>query len=113
MRLPRLPLNGYVTGYRDTLEVFVDGFPLKIELSRKLRNHAGQFCWNYHGSGPSQLALALLLDFGAKDNEALAWYQSFKRDIVANLPDGDFEIPVDTVSDWLDARRIFSKEFGE
>lgn len=113
MRPRALPLKGFITGYRDTLEVFVDAMPLEILRSQKLKHHSDQFCWNYHGSGPAQLALALLLDFGAKNNEALSWYQGLKRDIVANLPDADFEIPMSRVSDWLQLRRLFHKEFGD
>ncbi|KKL87511.1 hypothetical protein LCGC14_1933920 [marine sediment metagenome] len=111
---PKLPLNGFITGYRNTLEVFVDGVVLPLEPSLKVRDHSPTgFCWGYHGSGPSQLALALLLNFGAKKDEALAWYQDFKREVIANLPDGDFEIPMSRVSDWLTVRRIFEKEFGD
>jgi len=114
MRPRQLPLKGFIIGYRDTLEVFVDAMPLPLEPSLKVSDHSPTgFCWGYHGSGPSQLALALLLNFGAKKNEALAWYQDFKREVIANLPDTDFEIPMSRVSDWLSARRIFEKEFDE
>ena len=91
---------------------YIDGIKLDTRQSVKLRNHVpdGDVCWGYHGSGPSQLALALLLHFGATEDEALEWYQNFKRDIIAELPQTDFEMPESRVTDWLEARRIFSTE---
>jgi len=52
-----------------------------------LRNHSPDgFQWGYGGSGPAQLALALLCH--ATDDEfALAHYHAFKFDVVAGLPD--------------------------
>ena len=42
-----------------------DGTELSLERSRKLRHHSPTgFSWGYHGGGPAQLALALLLDAG-------------------------------------------------
>jgi len=102
-----------IVGYRETLEVFVDGFILDIYPSQQVRHHSEDFCWGYHGSGPSQLALALLLDFKATKKEALAWYQSFKQEVITVLPDGDFELPMSKVRDWLEVRRLFEKEFPE
>ena len=52
-----------------------------------LRRHSPDgFEWGYGGSGPAQLALALLADAGGSDRLALAMYQSFKAEVVANLP---------------------------
>jgi hypothetical protein len=51
-----------------------------------LRNHSPTgFEWGYHGSGPAQLALALLADCLQNDAIALDLYQNFKRVIVANM----------------------------
>ena len=44
------------------------------------------FEWGYGGSGPAQLALALLADCLNDDQQALTHYQDFKRMIVAGLP---------------------------
>ena len=55
--------------------------------SQKLINHSPDgFNWGYGGSGPSQLALALILDLGVADWAAEAIYQEFKQEVVANLP---------------------------
>ena len=56
-----------------------------------LRNNASTgFAWGYNGSGPAQLALAILIDyFGAKPGGkalAEALYQPFKFTVIAALP---------------------------
>ena len=42
--------------------------------------------WGYGGSGPAQLALALLADALQDDEAALRLYQTFKWEVVASLP---------------------------
>ena len=65
--------------------VTVDGVRLNSRLD--LRNHSPTgFEWGYGGSGPAQLALAILADHLAIDAKALADYQNFKWHVVANLP---------------------------
>lgn len=65
--------------------VTVDGRPLNPRLD--LRNHSPTgFEWGYGGSGPAQLALALLADHFAHGERALELYQDFKFAVVANLP---------------------------
>ncbi|NBU10014.1 MAG: hypothetical protein EBS84_13500 [Proteobacteria bacterium] len=44
------------------------------------------FEWGYGGSGPAQLALALLADHLADDERALALYQRFKWTVVSHFP---------------------------
>lgn len=69
-------------------QVLVNGKPLPPRLD--LRNHSPTgFGWSYGGSGPSQLALAILADFLQDDLKALAIYQPFKWRIVAQLPQGE------------------------
>jgi hypothetical protein len=51
-----------------------------------LRNHSPDgFNWGYGGSGPSQLALALLADALDNDEAALELYQQFKWGVVCRL----------------------------
>lgn len=45
------------------------------------------FEWGYLGSGPAQLAFALLLDYYNDEHIARAHYQDFKTDVVAKLDD--------------------------
>ena len=68
------------------------------------RHSPNGFNWGYGGSGPAQLALAILLQVTHHETP-LAHYQAFKWDGIARLPDGDFELPVAAVHDWLASRR--------
>lgn len=61
-------------------------YELPLEPSLKLRNHSPTgFSWGYAGSGPAQLALAILLDYSGNPAWALAHYQSFKDRVIAGL----------------------------
>ena len=42
--------------------------------------------WGYGGSGPAQLALALLADALGDDEKAIMLHQAFKWEVVASLP---------------------------
>jgi len=65
--------------------VTVDGRPLPFR--RDLRCHSpAEFEWGYGGSGPAQLALAILADHLGDDQEALNLYQRFKWMVVVRLP---------------------------
>ncbi|MBM3571036.1 MAG: hypothetical protein FJX52_01555 [Alphaproteobacteria bacterium] len=64
--------------------VTVDGQKLPLRLDLKRLSPAG-FEWTYEGAGPAQLALALLVDHFGDDRKALAHYEAFMRDVVANL----------------------------
>ena len=44
------------------------------------------FEWNYGGSGPAQLALALLADVLGDDEQALELHQPFKWEVISRLP---------------------------
>lgn len=68
--------------------------------SLKLRNHSPDgFAWGYSGSGPAQLALAMLLHFTDQDF-ALANYQQFKTDVIATLDKEGFEMDETEVAEW-------------
>ena len=70
---------------------YSDGKLLTPERSQKLRNHSPDgFNHGYGGSGPSQLALAILLEiFSEKIAEEN--YQDFKWKEIATLPKENFE----------------------
>lgn len=58
--------------------------------------------WGYHGSGPAQLALAILADALGDDDAATALYQWFKRDVVSRLAHDQWIIHADLVARWVD-----------
>jgi hypothetical protein len=65
-------------------DVMANGRPLNPRLD--LWNHSPTgFEWGYGGSGPAQLALAILADHLGNDDEAVTLHQEFKRNVVAGL----------------------------
>lgn len=70
-------------------EVYLDGKLLDIKPSLKIVNHSPTgFSWGYGGSGPAQLALAVMLETLPEESMHL-WekhYQDFKSDVIARLP---------------------------
>jgi hypothetical protein len=79
-------------GYRDAdgCHVFVhrdgDGWPrLRLRLDLANKSPTG-FEWGYGGSGPGQLALALLADALDDDARALRLFMAFKWAVTAKLP---------------------------
>jgi|SRR5437868_6218661 hypothetical protein len=71
--------QGYVA------EVRANGVPLHPRLD--LWNHSPSgFEWGYAGSGPAQLALALLADHLDDDERAVDLHHGFKLAVIARLP---------------------------
>ena len=69
------------------VDVTVNGRPLNPRLD--LYNHSPTgFEWGYCGSGPAQLALAILADHLGDDEQAFNLYQRFKWAVIAELPRG-------------------------
>ncbi|MGA2536683.1 MAG: DUF6166 domain-containing protein [Terracidiphilus sp.] len=62
----------------------VNGRPLPLRLD--LWNHSPTgFEFGYGGSGPAQLALAILADC-CGDELAIVFHQAFKREVIARIP---------------------------
>lgn len=77
----------------------------KVRLLDKrldLRNHSPTgFEWGYGGSGPAQLALAILADCLGNDKDALRHYQKFKFSVIGALPrDPSWRLTEQDVRDW-------------
>ena len=86
---------------RGGMIVTKDGEEFSPTRSQHLVNHSPDgFNWGYGGSGPAQLALALLLDTCGNEEIALAWYQQYKWDVVAALGDS-WELSQESIRDWL------------
>jgi Family of unknown function (DUF6166) len=62
--------------------------PLPLRLDLFNHSPAG-FSWGYGGSGPTQLALALLADALGDDDLAVRLHQAFKFRVVACWPEGE------------------------
>lgn len=90
-----------IVGNGVTREVFINGKYLSPKKSQKVYNHSPDgFSWGYGGSGPAQLALAILLEVTWEEN-AVRLYQEFKRDLIARLPQSDFALEIRRVEEWI------------
>lgn len=82
-------------------EVWVAGKKLDPAPSLELFNHSPDgFSWGYNGSGPAQLALAILLEVTGDPQLSVRLHQAFKADFVGTWPKSDFTTYVD-VAAWI------------
>ena len=81
--------------------VSMEGHPLSPRWSLSIRNHSPTgFEWGYQGSGPAQLALAILLEV-TDVKEAQRAYQDFKRTVVAAWQEDRWAATTEAIHDWL------------
>lgn len=92
---------------RGNCRVLRDGKPFSAAPSLRLRNHSPDgFAWGYRGSGPAQLALALLLAEVGRD-KALLYYQRFKDDVVAHWSlDEPWACGSDLMHGWVKRAKV-------
>ena len=87
----------------ETTEVWIDTDPLVWERTLAVRNHSPSGPeWGYHGSGPAQLALAMLMEI-TDAATAVDHYQPFKDEVLANLQTDEWTMGYDEVANWLTA----------
>jgi len=89
-----IKLKGIKNGGKVYVEI--NGVELTPEYSQKVRNHSPDgFEWGYGGSGPAQLALAIMLNYAIVNNKstdtAVKHYQNFKWKEIATISDDKFE----------------------
>jgi hypothetical protein len=74
-------------------------------------NHSPDgFNWGYYGSGPSQLAFAILMDMYHDKEIAFFYYSFFKQDFVAKFKKS-FEVNSEEIDEWFNKKRV--EIFGE
>ena len=79
-------------------------FILDPKRSQAVYNHSpGDF--GYSGSGPSQLALAILLEITNNDSLSLMLYQRFKADVVSGFED-TWILSEQHIRQWINKNRI-------
>ena len=81
----------YEGGWRD--------LPLRLDVFN--RSPSG-FEWGYLGSGPAQLALAILCDYLGEPQLAVRFYLEFKADIVARWKDDEWALTEQELAEWFD-----------
>lgn len=103
-----VPTQGFYVG--DALQENAEGgagvwgpdrLPLPMRLD--VANHSPTgFGWGYYGSGPAQLALAILVHATREPSTALRLYQVFKAEVIGRLPQGGaWMLSADEVRSWL------------
>jgi len=87
-----------------TVQYGPDSMPLPLAARLDLCNHSPTgFGWGYAGSGPAQLALAILAHHLGDDRRALQLYQQYQLDVIAALPYEGWAIETDAVEAWVAA----------
>lgn len=94
-------MENTIKGFIENRILFIDGNYISPRESQKVCNHSPDgFNWGYGGSGPAQLALAIMLEFTDR-NTAWRLYQDFKWKVVSKLTQGkDFELKID-IKKWI------------
>ena len=90
-----------IDGTSEKREIVIE--PLDATASLKVRKHSPDgFEWGYSGSGPAQLALAILMDAtGNHGNLATTHYQPFRAAHVSRWDDC-WAITQDAIIAWLE-----------
>jgi hypothetical protein len=79
-----------------------DPVELLPDKSQKIRNHSPDgFNWGYGGSGPAQLALALLLDYTGSETLARIFYQGFKWTVLASWQADEWQMTGAQLRQWF------------
>jgi hypothetical protein len=90
--LQALPESVMIQGIYRTRDVYINGKPLSVFPSQQIYNHSPDgFNWGYGGSGPAQLALAIMMKY-VDARTAQQYYHQFKFGFIATLPQCDFGI---------------------
>lgn len=73
-------------------------------LEHHVRHSPDGFNWGYGGSGPSDLARCILIDYFGHPEPAEPLYQDFKFEIVAGLPSARFTLTEEEIDSWMEER---------
>lgn len=89
-------------GRRTAREVVVTVNGRALDLRLDLRNHSPTgFEWGYSGSGPAQLALAILAEHLGDGQRAQRSHQEYKYRVVAGLPREGWRLTSEDISKVL------------
>jgi len=106
-------------GRKEHEVTFIDTYghaaPLRMPVIDGFQRHSPTgFSWGHGGSGPADLALAILhrsmlYMTGSRiraDDYALRYHQSLKWDVIAHMDHSAFTLSVRQVMSWLDTRVV-------
>ena len=80
----------------DGCSVTVDGVALEQRIDLRQYSTSG-FEWGYEGSGPQQLALAILADHFGDDKRALAHHKVFMEVVLSGLRSDEWVLTPDQI----------------
>ena len=83
--------------------VTIDGRPLPLHLDIVHRSPTGHE-WGFWGSGPAQLALAILMTVTDRA-EAKLRYEAFRRSVTARITRDSWTLTTVQVEEWLRQHR--------
>lgn len=96
-----LGTRGAVRGYCLVI-VSEGGDIMELPARLDLVNHSPTgFEWGYGGSGPAQLALAILAHHTRDDRTAIELHQQFKWDVIARLDKAGWNLTADEIDAWF------------
>jgi hypothetical protein len=101
-------VNIYKGNWNDGDEfVTLNGVKFSHKPSLKLANHSPDgFSWGYSGSGPAQLAIAILFNETGDVNIATRFYQEFKMKYIAEFPMGqNFTLTGKQVAEFIQEKQ--------
>lgn len=89
------PCDVYVVhedGYMDELDKYLD----------EVNHSPSGFAWGYGGSGPAQLAFAILAEM-FDTQTAHTYYQDFKKEVISSLDqDASWTLTADWINEWYE-----------
>jgi len=102
-----------IRGRWATRQVWVGEKELRPEQSLQVGDQrASGFGWGYIGSGPEQLALALLVELTDAET-ARRCYQEVMWQLIATLPQTDFTVDVQVIADVIGREVVGEPRAGE
>ena len=79
------------------------------DASQQVFNHSPDgFAYGYPGSGPAQLALAILLDFLEDAQAALRVYRAFQSEFITTLPQHNAESDAPCPQHRIEGSKIYA-----
>lgn len=100
------------------VQVFITTYgveqPLSPKRSQKVCNHSpARFGWGrYRGSGPTQLALTLLLEVTDNKDFVLTCYHDFQWSVISGLPLKGWTLTAEEIRQWIGEWKAASDRFG-
>lgn len=88
----------------DGHDVTINGKPLS-PLNQIINHSPDGFSWGFDGSGPGQLALAIMVhEFGPELHSHPADYMTFKSEVIANFDRQAFSISSLDIENWINKK---------